>query len=99
MKESLERLKAELKIKGFSPLTVRNYSFFVNKFLEKINKPVEQLNEDDIKLYLSELFDSKSRNTILLAAASVKFFYKEILKKDITHLSLPKKEKTLPQVL
>jgi len=99
MKESLEKLKAELKMKGFSPLTVKNYSFFVIKFLERINKPVSQLNEDDIKLYLSELFDSKSRNTIMLAAASLKFFYKEILKKDITHLSLPKKEKTLPQVL
>lgn len=99
MKESLEKLKAELKMKGFSPLTIKNYSFFVTKFLERINKPIEQLNEDDIKLYLSELFDSKSRNTIMLAAASVKFFYKEILRKDITHLSLPKKEKTLPVVL
>ena len=99
MQQTLEKLKAELKIRGFSPLTVRNYSFFVTKFLKRINKPVEQLNEEDIKLYLSEMFDTKSRNTIMLAAASIKFLYKEILKKDIHNLTLPKKEKTLPQVL
>lgn len=99
MQQSLEKLKAELKMKGFSPLTVRNYSFFVSKFLQKSNKKPEDLNEDDVKLFLSEMFDSKSRNTIMLAAASIKFFYKEVLKKEIHNLSLPKKEKTLPQVL
>jgi len=99
MENLIEKLKAELKMRGFSQLTVRNYSFFVTKFLERINKPAEQLNEDDIKIYLSEMFDAKSRNTIMLAAASVKFLYKEILKKDIHNLTLPKKEKTLPQVL
>jgi hypothetical protein len=31
--EELEKLRAELKLRGFSPLTVRNYSFFVEKFL------------------------------------------------------------------
>ena len=35
--EILNKLKVELKIRGFSPLTVRNYSFFVEKFLGRNN--------------------------------------------------------------
>ena len=97
--EVVDKLKAELKIRGFSPLTVRNYTFFVEKFLARIEKNPGDINEDDAKLYLSELFDSKSKNTIMLAAAALKFFYKEVLKKEFEGVPLPKKEKRLPEVL
>lgn len=95
----LDKLKSELKLRGLSPMTVRNYGFFVDKFLIRINKPAEQLNQDDAKLYLSELFDTKSKNTIMLAAAALKFFYTEILKKDFADVKIPKKDKKLPSVL
>ena len=97
--EKIEKLRTELKIRGFSPLTARNYSFFVEKFLQKSNKPAEELNEDDAKAYLAELFDSKSKNTVMLAAASLKFFYKEILGKDFANVKMPKKDSKLPEVL
>ena len=97
--EILNKLKSELKIRGLSPLTVRNYSFFVDKFLQRAGKKAEELNEDDAKMYLSELFDSKSKNTIMLAAASLKFFYTEILKKEFGNIKMPKKDKKLPEVL
>lgn len=97
--EVVDKLKNELKIRGFSNLTVRNYSFFVEKFLARTNKKSEDLNEDDVKAYLSEMFDTKSKNTIMLAAASLKFFFQEILKKDLKELRMPKKEKRLPEVL
>ncbi|MBU0907631.1 MAG: tyrosine-type recombinase/integrase [Nanoarchaeota archaeon] len=97
--EVVDKLKAELKMRGFSPLTVRNYTFFVEKFLKAIDKKPEELNEDDVKLHLSEMFDTKSKNTIMLAAAALKFFFVEVLKKDFAGVPLPKKEKRLPEVL
>jgi integrase/recombinase XerD len=97
--DSLEQLRAELKLRGFSPLTVRNYTFFVEKFMAKTNKPAEDLDENDVKAYLSEMFDSKSKNTIMLAAASLKFFFVEVLKKDFANIPMPKKERKLPEVL
>ncbi|MEK6800748.1 MAG: site-specific tyrosine recombinase/integron integrase [Nanoarchaeota archaeon] len=97
--ESIDKLKSELKIRGFSPLTVRNYTFFVEKFMQRINKSPLDLNEDDVKIYLSEMFDTKSKNTIMLAAASLKFFFLEVLKKDFKNIPLPKKEKKLPEIL
>lgn len=97
--EEVDKLRTELKLRGFSPLTARNYSFFVEKFLLKAGKSSSELNEDDAKRYLSELFESKSKNTIMLAAASLKFFYTEILKKSFTQVKMPKKDNVLPQVL
>ncbi len=97
--EELEKLRTELKIRGFSPLTARNYSFFVEKFMKKTNKPAEQLTEDDAKAYLADIFDSKSKNTVMLAAASLKFFFKEILCKEFVNVKMPKKDSKLPEVL
>lgn len=97
--DSVDKLKNELKIRGLSPLTVRNYSFFVEKFLANAQKEASDLNEDDAKAYLSGMYDTKSKNTIMLAAAALKFFYQEILEKDFSKIRLPKKERRLPDVL
>ena len=97
--QELEKLKTELKLRGFSPLTVRNYSFFVEKFLKQTNKPAQKLDQDDVKLYLGTLFEDKSKNTIMLAAAAIKFFFQEILGKEIGKIRIPKKDKKLPEVL
>ncbi|MDP1695699.1 MAG: tyrosine-type recombinase/integrase [archaeon] len=99
MTKEIDALKAELKLRGFSPLTVRNYSFFAEKFLQKTNKTTEELNQQDVKLYLSSLFDSKSKNTVMLAAAALKFLYIEVLKKDFEQIRMPKKDNPLPEVL
>ena len=72
--EALQNLHSELRLRGFSPLTVRNYSFFVDKFLKHANKDAVNLDAQDAKNYLSSLFESKSKNTIMLAAAALKFF-------------------------
>lgn len=97
--EELDKLKGELRFRGFSPLTVRNYCFFVEKFLEHSGKNGQDLTEDDAKSYLSSLFEEKSKNTIMLAAASLKFFFQEVLKKDFSNIKVPKKDKSLPEVL
>lgn len=97
-KEALQKLATELKLKGFSQLTLKNYSFFISKFLDFSGKKVEDLNEEDTKLYLVSLFDTKSKATISLAASSINFFFK-ILGKDMKRIELPKKDKALPQVL
>lgn len=96
--EALSKLKTELKLKGSSELTIRNYSWFIKKFLEKTNKSLEELNEDDAKTFLAEMLDNKSRSTVSLAASSLRFLYNLLEKKDIK-INLPKKEKKLPNVL
>lgn len=98
MTEEIEKLKTELKLRGFSQLTIRNYVFFVEKFIKHAGKQVTELNEDDAKNYLASLFEDKSKSTIMLAASSIRFFY-TMLGKQIGKISLPKKDKKLPVVL
>ena len=95
----VDNLKNELRLRGLSPMTVRNYSFFVEKFMKKNGKIAAEINEDDARSYLSSLFETKSRNTIMLAAAALKFFYTVILKKDFSGVKVPKKDSRLPEVL
>ncbi len=94
----IEKFTTELKLKGFSEKTLKNYLFFIEKFMLHANKPVPDLNEDDIKSYLSSLLDSKSRATVSLAASALRSFY-TVLEKPISKIQLPKKEKKLPIVL
>jgi integrase/recombinase XerD len=97
--QELEKLKTELRLRGFSPLTVRNYSFFVEKFMALTKKPTETLSEDDVKSYLASLIANRSKSTTMLAAAALKFFFNEVLKKQVTGIKIPKKDKKLPEVL
>jgi len=97
--ESVDKLRTELKLRGFSPLTTRNYSFFVEKFLKSCGKESGSIDQEDAKKYLASLYDSKSKNTIMLAAASLKFFFQEIIKKEFNDVRIPKKDKKLPEVL
>ena len=99
MMESVDKLRTELKLRGFSPLTTRNYSFFVEKFLKSCGKESGSIDQEDAKKYLASLYDSKSKNTIMLAAASLKFFFQEIIKKEFNDVRIPKKDKKLPEVL
>jgi len=97
--ETIEKLRTELKLRGFSPLTARNYSFFVKKMLQSSGKKAEDLTEEDARAYLAKMFDTKSKNTIMLAAAALKFYYAEILGKEMGNIKVPKKDKALPEVL
>lgn len=97
--ESVEKLRTELKLRGLSPMTIRNYSFFVEKFLKHSQKNSNDISQDDAKNYLATLFDTKAKNTIMLAAAALKFYFNEVIKKEFSDVKIPKKEKRLPEVL
>ncbi len=99
LKEALEKLEVELKLRGSSDLTIRNYTFFVKKFLDAEKKNTDEITEDHVRAHIASMLDSKSRATISLATSSIRFFFSEILKRPITTLKIPKKEKTLPAVL
>ncbi len=95
----VEQLRTELKLRGFSPLTARNYGFFVDKFLKHSGKTALEVTQEDARMYLSDLFDTKSKNTIMLAAAALKFFFLNIIKKEFADIKIPKKDRRLPEVL
>jgi len=96
----LQKLETELKLRAFSPRTIQSYLFYNKKFLEFIKKGPEQINEDDIKSYIVSLMERDiSPKSIILIKSALKFFYDEILKKNIVNIKSPKVPKKLPVVL
>ncbi len=97
----LDRLETELKLRGFSDMTVRTYVKQNKLFLDHIKKNPEDVTEEDIRGYLaSQMSEHKSAiRTISLKKAALKFFYDELLKKGIVNLKTPKTPKDIPDVL
>ncbi|MEK6820045.1 MAG: site-specific tyrosine recombinase/integron integrase [Nanoarchaeota archaeon] len=98
--EFLKKLEVELKISKNSNYTLRNYMDSNSKLLDFIRKDPEQINSDDLKLFMSENLSKKSSSSVLLFLSAIRYSYSNILGKDITlKVKRPKKEKRLPAVL
>ncbi|MFH1456170.1 MAG: site-specific tyrosine recombinase/integron integrase [archaeon] len=99
----LQNLETELKIRGLSPKTIRNYLHGNRKFLKFIKKDPEQINQDDIKLYQAHMISELGLKpqTINLALSSLRFFYDEVLEKGLftKKIKRPKVGRKLPTVL
>jgi integrase/recombinase XerD len=97
---NLEKLETELKLRAFSERTVQSYMFYNKKFLEFIKKEPDQVTEDDVKKYIADLLSKNiSPKSVVLIKAALKFFYDEILKKNIVTFKSPKVSQKLPTVL
>ncbi len=98
---AFKKLETEMKLRGFSKQTSKMYLFYNTKFLEYIKKPPEGIDDDDIKEYLAHKMSdhSLSNASISLIKASLKFFYAEILGKNLALIKTPKASKKLPIVL
>ncbi len=98
---TLAALQTELKLRGFSPRTVKTYLFYNQKFLAFIKKEPKDATEDDIRKYLAEKMSSGeiSTSSVSLMKAALKFFYDDMLKKGIVNIKAPKITNKLPVVL
>jgi len=95
----LEKLIERCKLRGFSPQTIKSYSFHVSSFLDFLDKSRLNLNPQGVKSYI--LSQNKARNTIRLSHMAIRFFFLEVLKKPLTLEEIPlmKKENKLPKVI
>lgn len=98
--ESLQKLETELKLRAFSPQTIKSYLYWNEKFLEFINKQPNQVTPDDVKDFIAnKLSENISIKSIILIKSALKFFYDEVLGKNIVTLKAPKISRKLPTVL
>ncbi len=100
----LEKVAVELKLRGFSPRTVKTYNFFLQKFIEFANKDIEQLSSDDARGFLAHLVDDTnphqvSIRSMTLAKSAIKFLFEEVLKKVVDLPKNIKVPKRVPTVL
>jgi len=99
--DSLERWEIFLKNKYNSEQTQKCYYNQVYKFLTYINKYENELNYDDINLYLNNIVRDYSRSQQNQSISSIRLFYEEILnrKKVVIKFVRAKKKEYLPTLM
>lgn len=102
--EALENFVQQLKLKTYSPSTIRTYR---NEFMQLLqllkNKPVNDLTPKDLKRYLVYCYEKLglTENTLHSRINAIKFYYEQVLKRDkfFWEIPRPKKPQQLPGVL
>lgn len=98
MKIWLKKLETELKLRGFSERTVESYLSNAKLFLNysKIEPP--KISEEHIKEYFAYLVSDQKQSprSIAVKKAALKFFFEEILGKNIVNFKTPKIPKSIP---
>lgn len=96
----MDRLVAELTLRGLSEHTKKAYLRYNKDFLDYAKKQPAAISKDDIKLYLAHLINQgKSPSTVNLARSALLFFYNEVLEQNFTNIKAPKIPQKLPVYL
>jgi len=96
----LKKIEVELKISKNSIYTVRNYIKANENLLDFVHKNPDQINEDDVKLYISENLSNNAATSIILFLAAVRYAHLNVLRKDPTRrIKRPRRERKMPTVL
>jgi len=96
------KLETELRSRKYSPRTRRCYVYFNRLLCRTLQKPPEAISPEDITQFLAAIEKDReySASSMNLAISSIKFFYKNALKKDvIAERHRPRHDGRLPQVL
>ncbi len=100
--QDIERARQELVISGYSQKTMQMYMMYINEFLDKTNKPTEEIARTDIVSFMANKKQGKnvSNATLALVHSSLKYFFHKVLHKNIVEdIKIPKKGKKIPVVL
>lgn len=94
----IKKLDIELKLRGFSERTIDSYMRNVKLFLNSEKRDPKEISEEDIKFYFAKLISEEnlSPRSIAVRKAALKFFFEEIIKRNIVNLKTPKIPKSVP---
>jgi len=93
----------KLELKRYANNTVKTYVLFFEKFINyHKNKPIDQLDEADVRRFLQNLIAAKRSNSYINQAVNaIKFYYEVVLDMPNRYYAIerPRKEFKLPQVI
>jgi len=101
MHQLLEKTETELKLRNYSPKTIRAYLHCLNEYFSFKNTELDIMNTDNIRQFLLGIKEKGlSAETMNQYLNAIKYFYKEIAKSSQTfELKFARKSKFLPTVL
>jgi integrase/recombinase XerD len=102
MEKLRELMKEHLELGGMSVATQRSYLMQVQLFVKYFNKNPEEMGRTEIKAYLLHLIrKGKSRSTVNVARAALKYLYIDILGRESDFCRIPpmREYRKLPEIL
>ena len=93
-------IATEIKLRGFSPRTVKMYVFYNTEFLVTYKIEPKEVTESDIKVYLADKMSEEnvSSKSIALIKAALIFYYNGMLGNKF-EIKTPKIKKSTPIVM
>lgn len=90
-----------MRLRGFSPRTVKSYLHYINNFLIWSNKQPKYIKAVDVRNYLEKLARAnRSSSTLNTAYSALQFYFGKIMyRRFFIHIPRAKKPQKLPQVL
>ena len=97
-----QRYIEDLRLKNFSPKTIKVYVHAVAKFARHFGRSPEQLSQEDVRNYLVHLIErGVARSTGVVVRNALRHLYTDTLGRPdcVEKLPRPKREQRLPVVL
>jgi site-specific recombinase XerD len=90
-----------LKLKGLQPKTIEAYSRAIRRIGERFDQQIDNLSEQQLADYFTELVASHSWSTVKLDLYGLKFYYAHVLRKPWVAPGLikPPKSQRLPDIV
>jgi len=103
MDDLIKKMQQDMVIQHYSPRTVESYLWHVKAFFSYLQKPLDQVTEDDIRTYLFHVKTVKhyGRSNLHQAFSAIKYLYRNTLEMPLKLNALkgPKRGRPLPLVL
>ena len=101
--EALQKMGDDIRFRNLAESTYKNYTRNVRKFFAFCNRPIDELDETDVRRFLKYLIDEKklTPQSVNQHSAAIRFFFAVGLNRYMNYNQIPmmKISKTLPNVL
>lgn len=101
MGELQDQMVMAMRLRNFSPKTIKSYVSVVRGYVRKFGKSPREMGEEEVRTYLQSLMERGAGwATIRQTRSVLTFLYRDTLKREwkVENIPHPKREKRLPVV-
>ena len=89
--QAIQRMWEDIRYRNLSNSTYKNYTRNIRNFFAFCRKPIEELDENDVRNFLRYLIDEKkyAPATVNQSSAAIRFFFAVSLNRPMNYLQIP----------